>query len=210
MSLITIILAIFAIAFTIFVGVIYASFCEYWLHRKVMHKPVGPFTYPYRTHALTHHRMFDYDATYHLINPDQDKWTIPMAWWNGPVLTLLATIPTIPFGIFISWWICFIIACTVFAYYLIYEYSHWCMHLPRPERQRLIERSWIFYRLNGHHLLHHRYMGMNFNVVLPIWDYILGTLILRSKMKFPQPRGPSVPDVQPLEPAVPHSVIASK
>jgi sterol desaturase/sphingolipid hydroxylase (fatty acid hydroxylase superfamily) len=60
-----------------------------------------------------------------------------------------------------------------------------------------VERSGIFYRLNGHHLLHHRYMQKNFNVVLPLADLLLGTLRLRAKFAFAQPHGPSVPDVQP-------------
>ena len=80
------------------------------------------------------------------------------------------------------------------GYYGAYEYIHWCMHLPK---QRGIERSGIFFRLNGHHLLHHRYMHQNFNVVLPLADLCLGTLLLRAKTHFAQTRGPSVPDVQP-------------
>jgi hypothetical protein len=86
------------------------------------------------------------------------------------------------------------ISCTL--YYAAYEYMHWCMHLPK---KRHVERSWIFYRLNGHHLLHHRYMHKNFNVVLPLADLLLGTLLLRSKVKFKQAEGPAVPDVQPRE-----------
>jgi hypothetical protein len=62
-----------------------------------------------------------------------------------------------------------------------------------------VERSGIFFRLNGHHLLHHRYLGKNFNVVLPLADLCLWTLLLRSKIAFAQARGPSVPDVQPKE-----------
>jgi len=83
------------------------------------------------------------------------------------------------------------------AYYGAYEYMHWCMHLPR---KRNIERSGIFFRLNGHHLLHHRYMGKNFNVVLPLADLCFGTLLLRSKIHFKQAEGPSVPNVQPRRP----------
>ncbi|MGH7993446.1 MAG: fatty acid hydroxylase, partial [Limisphaerales bacterium] len=75
-----------------------------------------------------------------------------------------------------------------------YEYMHWCMHLPK---KRYVEHSGIFFRLNGHHLLHHRYMHKNFNVVLPLADLCLGTLLLRSKVAFAQARGPSVPNVQP-------------
>ena len=68
---------------------------------------------------------------------------------------------------------------------------------PEAQKQRHVERSGIFFRLNGHHLLHHRYMHKNFNVVLPLADLLLGTLLLRSKVRFPQARGESVPDVQP-------------
>lgn len=68
------------------------------------------------------------------------------------------------------------------------------MHLPR---RRNVERTGLFFRLNGHHLLHHRYMHKNFNVVFPLADLLLGTLLLRSKVTFAQARGASVPDVQP-------------
>jgi sterol desaturase/sphingolipid hydroxylase (fatty acid hydroxylase superfamily) len=121
-----------------------------------------------------------------------------MAWWNGPVLVLIASLPAIPFSVFYAWYIAIITCIVVAIYYGIYEYIHWCMHLPRIPRQRLIERWWIFRKLNGHHLLHHRYMGNNFNVVLPLFDLLTGTLILRSKMRFAQARGPAVPDVQPI------------
>jgi sterol desaturase/sphingolipid hydroxylase (fatty acid hydroxylase superfamily) len=68
------------------------------------------------------------------------------------------------------------------------------MHLPKSRR---LERSWVFRRLNGHHLLHHRYMHRNFNVVFPLADLLFGTLLLRSKLRFAQALGPAVPDVQP-------------
>ncbi|HTD65410.1 MAG TPA: fatty acid hydroxylase, partial [Candidatus Limnocylindria bacterium] len=84
------------------------------------------------------------------------------------------------------------IACTI--YFAAYEYLHWCMHLPK---RRHVERSGIFFRLNGHHLLHHRYMHKNFNVVCPLADFLLSTLILRSKVHFKQAEGPAVPNVQP-------------
>ena len=41
----------------------------------------------------------------------------------------------------------------------------------------------------------------NFNVVLPLADLCLGTLLLRARTHFAQARGPAVPDVQPLTPA---------
>ncbi len=180
-------------------GVIIASFFEWTLHRYVMHRPVGGFTYPYKSHALTHHRIFRADHTYHLIN-EKDKWTIPMAWWNGPALVAVALIPFLILSLLTGHWgILSGAAVAISSYYGAYEYMHWCMHLPR---KRNVERSGIFFRLNGHHLLHHRYMGRNFNVVFPLADLCLGTLLLRSKLHFKQATGPSVPNVQPKFPKV--------
>ncbi len=176
-------------------GVCYASQLEWLLHRFVMHRPLGPFTYPFKKHAQVHHRVFSFDHTYHL-QKTEDRHTIPMAWWNGPLLILIATLP----ALFVSWWLhrwslCITVGLVIAAYYGAYEYLHWCMHLPK---RRGVERTGLFFRLNGHHLLHHRYMNRNFNVVLPFADLCLGTLLLRSKMRFRQAMGESVPNVQPV------------
>jgi len=175
-------------------GTTFASFFEWALHRFFMHQPVGRFDYAFKAHAVVHHNVFKADHTYHLIH-EKDKETIPMAWWNGPLLIALTQLPFAIAGACMgSFAILYgsLIACT--AYYAAYEYMHWCMHLPKRRR---IERSKLFLRLNGHHILHHRYMHKNFNVVLPLADLCLGTLMLRSKVCFAQPRGPAVPDVQP-------------
>lgn len=177
-----------------FAAIVFASFFEWTLHRYVMHRPVGNFDYAFKAHAIVHHQIFKADHTYHLIH-DKDKRTIPMAWWNGPVLVACCQIPFVIWSFFSGHWglaLGSTVACG--AYYGAYEYMHWCMHLPK---KRNIERSGIYFRLNGHHLLHHRYMHKNFNVVLPLADLLLGTLMLRSKVRFAQATGPAVPNVQP-------------
>jgi len=175
-------------------GVTFASLFEWVLHKYFMHRPTFNFRYPFEQHALVHHRIFKADHTYHLIH-DHDKKTIPMAWWNGPVLIALGLLPFLIFAALAhKWGILCGAAIASAGYYTAYEYMHWCMHLPK---RRHVERSGIFFRLNGHHLLHHRYMRKNFNVVLPLADLILGTLLLRSKVHFKQAEGPTVPNVQP-------------
>lgn len=177
-------------------GVIFASFFEWTLHRFVMHRPIFGLDYSFKAHALVHHHTFKADHTYHLIN-EKDKETIPMAWWNGPAIICVGMIPVVLIAWGLNNWFITIGAFTAFClYFAAYEYMHWCMHLPKARR---VEKSWLFYRLNGHHLLHHRYMHKNFNVVMPLADFCLGTLLLRSKIKFPQATGPAVPDVQPRE-----------
>jgi hypothetical protein len=178
----------------LFGSIVFASFFEHTLHKYIMHRTFFGFSYPFRAHAVVHHQTFKADYSYHLQN-ESDKWTIPMAWWNGPVLILLATAMSLFVSIPLKMWWGSIIVCIVFAsYYATYEYLHWCMHLPKKRR---VEKSWLFQKLNGHHVLHHRYMHKNFNVVLPFADLCLGTLMLRSNIKFPQVQGESVPDVQP-------------
>ncbi len=188
----------------IFLSAAYASLLEYLLHRYVMHRSISFFQYPFVAHALTHHRIFKADQSYHLTR-ETDRETIPMAWWNGPVLVAISAIPPTLISLtFDNWTILGIAVTAVAFYYCTYEYIHWCMHLPLP-RRRLIEQAWltgrIFYRLNGHHILHHRYMNQNFNVVWPLWDWVFGTLLRRSKIAFNQVRGPGVPDVQPSQPS---------
>jgi hypothetical protein len=161
-----------------------------------MHKNFKVFSYPFKAHAVVHHQIFKADETYHLTNP-KDLHTIPMAWWNGPALITLGAALTIPFALLLQSWLTLGESILVFtAYYGAYEYFHWCMHFPKNRR---LEFSEPFRRINGHHLLHHRYMGKNFNVVLPFADFCFGTLLARSKTHFKQATGPSVPNVQPLE-----------
>jgi hypothetical protein len=187
-------------AIGVMIAIVYASLFEWLLHKFLMHRPLGSFDYPYKSHTLVHHRIFKSDHTYHLIH-DKDKETIPMAWWNGPALVAVASLPFVPASLLAGSWgmLCGAVL-AIGAYYGAYEYMHWCMHLPK---KRHVERSGIFFRLNGHHLLHHRYMNRNFNVVLPLADLCFGTLLLRSKVHFKQACGPSVPDVQPRQPVLP-------
>jgi hypothetical protein len=176
------------------ISVVVGTFFEWSIHRYVMHRPVGKFDYAFRAHAVVHHQTFKADHTYHLIH-EKDKETIPMAWWNGPVLIMMCMVPVLPIAWLVGQWMLLAGSFLGFVcYYAVYEYIHWCMHLPK---KRIVERSGIYFRLNGHHLLHHRYMHKNFNVVLPLADFLLGTLLVRSKISFAQAQGPAVPNVQP-------------
>jgi len=181
--------------YTFLLSVVYASFFEWTLHRYVMHRIYFGFRYAFEAHTLMHHGKLKADSTYHL-RDGIDKKIIRMAWWNAPVLVAIATLLIIPLCIWLNRWSIAAVVPIVFTmYYGAYEHLHWCMHLPKNRR---IEKPWIFRLLNGHHLLHHRYMGSkNFNVVFPLADLLLGTLMLRSRTHFAQARGPSVPDVQP-------------
>ena len=155
--------------------VIYASFFEWTMHRFLMHRPFSFFDYPFRTHTLTHHHIFNAGEGYHLKEEEhEDKVTF--AWWNAPlliglhmpVLYLAQKASGLPFlwpGV-----------AAMALYYTAYESFHWVMHVPK---ERWIEKTAAFRFLDRHHRLHHLFQYRNFNVVLPVADLLLGTLITR-------------------------------
>lgn len=186
-------------------ALVYIPFFEWTLHKYVMHRPFLGIRYAYKAHSLTHHMIFKADYTYHLQDTSLAK-KIPMAWWNWMVIIPLGMVPFVIAALLLKpvvgqagFWVMLGTSLFMsFAYYGVYEYTHLCMHKPLADRQRLVEKSWIFRKQNGHHILHHRYPDHNFNVVLPLADVVLGTYLPRAKTKFAQVRGPSVPDVQPV------------
>src|SRR5436305_14113232 len=82
---------------------IFGSCFEWAVHRFLMHQHVAIFSYPYSRHALTHHRVFRADHTYHLVN-EEDKHTIPMAWWNGPLLIAACQLPFVGAAFWVGHW----------------------------------------------------------------------------------------------------------
>jgi len=185
---------------TIAIGLVYSSFFEWVAHKYVMHNPHSFWRYAYHSHTKIHHNVFRADESYHLqkgVNPS----IIHMLEWA----ILIIPVGALPYMLvaaalypFVSLSVPLAIAITGFLltvlYYSLYESHHWCMHYPK---KRFVESLKGFGFINGHHLLHHRYMKNNFNVVLPLADWLFGTLLRRAPAPFPQPTH-SVPDVQPL------------
>ena len=71
-------------------------------------------------------------------------------------------------------------------YYAGYEGFHYLMHKPSIP---WIERSRLFRFLEHHHRIHHGQMDRNLNVLLPIADLMLGTLVLDSPRPQTTPEG---------------------
>ncbi len=165
----------FAIAFA--AGIVYGSFFEWVLHRFIMHRPILFLTYPFRTHAITHHGTFGSGKNYHLLD-EGNRSLVTMAWWNAPILLLVnAPVGLLAAWAIGSWWALPGVLGALLLYYGLYEYLHWCMHVPGP---RWFQRTWVFKWIDRHHRLHHLEPMRNLNVVFPIADFILGSRISRA------------------------------
>ena len=161
------------------IGLVYGSFFEWELHRFIMHRPLLFVTAPFKAHAITHHGTFGSGWTYHL-RIKADRHVVTMAWWHPPTLTLVnAPAGALAAWLAGSWWILPGFMAAMGLYYGLYEYLHWCMHVPGPRR---FQSTALFRWIDRHHRLHHLQPSRNLNVVIPIADFVLRTRLSRAPM----------------------------
>jgi hypothetical protein len=150
---------------------LYASLFEWVLHRFLMHQPL--WSYPFRAHALVHHGIFRSGPTYFLSQPENRK-KVRFAWWNAPLILGLHAPLLIWMASFFHTSIFFGGMAALGLYYFLYEYLHFCMHVPKG---RWLETTQWFGWIDAHHHMHHKQHLSNLNVVLPLADWLFGTLV---------------------------------
>lgn len=162
----------YATEFLAFVGFfLYGSLFEWTLHKYLMHQP--RWDYPFRAHALVHHGLFRTGADYFL-SDSMHLRKVRFAWWHAPVILVLHAPAILYLQYLLGSSILFGALSAIGCYYFLYEYLHYCMHVPRSRR---LERTAWFRWLDAHHHMHHKRHMSNLNVVLPLADLIFGTLI---------------------------------
>lgn len=160
---------------------IYGSFFEWSLHKYLMHQP--RWQYPFRAHALIHHGLFRTGADYFLSNPAHLR-KVRFAWWNAPLIIILHMPAILSIEYLFGVRILLGATTAIAVYYGLYEYLHYCMHVPKA---RPFERTAWFQWLDSHHHMHHKRHLKNLNVVLPLADAVFGTLIPpRNRLTVPE------------------------
>lgn len=152
---------------------------EYAMHRWAGHKKVPLLKFVYQRHTGDHHTFFD-DA--HMGYEGVRDWRVvlfPLALILSVTLFMAAPIGAITY-LLLGWNAAFVAAATILGGYLFYEIMHFSYHLPEgtlPERMFRLIPGW---RAVRHlHVLHHNRDHMhdvNFNVTIPVFDVVLGTL----------------------------------
>lgn len=162
------------------VGIVQASFFEWTFHRYWLHRPWQPKEV-FTAHTLVHHQLCKFEDTYVVTDEEQEE-ALHFQWWAGALLVLLNAVPwaLLSWGLYAAGvsfpYIPFVagIAGTIFVYYLGYEGLHYLMHKPSI---RWIANSRYFKFIDQHHRIHHTHMDTNLNVLLPLADAVLGTLV---------------------------------
>ncbi|MCT4554567.1 MAG: sterol desaturase family protein [Pelagimonas sp.] len=157
---------------------------EWASHRYWGHEKTKLFKFFYQRHTGDHHTFFvEHDMEYQMVL----DWRVVVF----PIALLVATAVGLatPAGIVayfvLGWnygWLAFV---TVMSCYLTYEVLHFSYHLQKgsvTERIFKLIPGWTYLRL--FHTVHHNRHLMaegNFNITLPLCDWIFGTLYFSSE-----------------------------
>ncbi|HEY1956821.1 MAG TPA: hypothetical protein VGH28_14475 [Polyangiaceae bacterium] len=146
---------------------------EHRAHRGALHRRTPGLTILFDRHTPIHHRIF---VAKDMAIRDRREWALVLLPWFGIVAIFAMTAP-----ITIALWLternlaCLFVATTM-AYVLSYEWLHLAYHLA-PDG--FIGRLAIVRVLRRHHATHHHPPLMqkwNFNVTVPLWDFVRGTI----------------------------------
>lgn len=160
-------------------ALILANLVEYAFHRWPMHKLMQLFKKMYKTHSGKHHRYFNHE---HMnIECEDDIHEVFASPLTVIAFIFLIVLPlSFLTGFLFSPNVGILFFATCMAYYGLYEFVHFCTHLPDNH----IFMKIPFMKLaKEHHKLHHNTRMMrkwNFNIGLPFMDLLFGTLYKKS------------------------------
>lgn len=159
--------------------ILMANYYEWRVHRDVLHKRFWPFEVIYDKHTPMHHMVYvEEDMALRSVKEFR-LILIPAA---GVLGIVLAAAP-VALGIAHLWstaagWL-FLLSASLFM--VSYEVLHLCYHAPKDS---FIGRRKLIGVLRAHHARHHdpRLMQRyNFNVTVPLFDWIMGTLAPKAR-----------------------------
>lgn len=154
---------------------VFGSFFVWAFHKHVLHRPVPGLRSAYVIHTLHHHRFFTFEHNEPEGTRDFHIMLFPMAF--GPGLAVVSYLLGRHLVSGISPNVGLLFTTMSVLYFGLYELVHFSSHLPGDAT---VLRLPFLRRLRAHHQLHHdpRLMGKyNFNVVLPLFDWLLGTRV---------------------------------
>ena len=162
--------------------IVLASIVEGLFHQFILHTHQkrllgGVLKAAFVAHALEHHPQFRADKYHH--EPTEHDKKISLEWFTLPIV-LIMFIP-IAYGAYLlfGWGAAIAVYAVITTYYAFYEFLHWNMHFPGDDpRGRWFRRfqplKGLFKWFDERHFVHHLADDRNFNVVLPIYDLMIG------------------------------------
>ncbi len=160
------------------ISVVLMSFIEHQVHQHLMHrnfvsKFIRSLKKVFEHHAYLHHGQYYKVFSDDPLPPGDDRGIrlrIIEGFFEVLPGALIIAIISLKGAIIFEMVVC--------LHHLIWNHIHLEMHQP----VRRFFSDWPIYKfLARHHYMHHKYPGKNFNVILPIADYVMGTHVSASK-----------------------------
>lgn len=153
---------------------VFANLGEWHIHRNVLHRRWKAFPILYDLHTPVHHRVYRYTSMEVRSARELKLVLIP------PVGVAALVVLNLPLALGIGWLVSanvgWLYLATAGVYVVGYELSHAIYHLPADS---FLGRRALVRKLRELHALHHdpRLMQRhNFNVTVPLGDWLFGTL----------------------------------
>ena len=170
---------------------LFANFFEWRVHKHVLHKRTWPMEIIYDKHTPMHHMIYVEDDMALRSTKEFRLVLIPAA----GVLGIVVTAAPFAFAVGRLWsasagWL-FLVTAGLFM--VSYELLHLAYHAPKDS---FIGRRRLIAKLRAHHAKHHdpRFMQKwNFNVTVPLFDWIMGTMAPKGRSPASDPPASDVP-----------------
>jgi hypothetical protein len=152
-----------------------ANYFEWRVHKEFLHKRRPPFHELFDRHTPEHHQLYQEHS---MEMRDVREFKLVLIPAVGILGAIIATTPlAFIAGRLVTANTGYLVMLTAAGYMVGYEVSHLIYHLP----ERLWISRWSLVRiLRTHHAKHHRTSLMqtrNFNVTIPLFDWIMGTKV---------------------------------
>jgi hypothetical protein len=148
---------------------------EWRIHRDLLHHRTPPLTVLYDRHTPQHHMIF---ITEDMAMRSNREFRLVLIPFYGIIAAGVAALP-IPAVLYYALHqsnLAFLFMATAMGYVVGYEWLHLSYHLPKDS---FIGRLKIIAILRRHHAIHHAPELMqkwNFNVTIPLWDLVRGSI----------------------------------
>jgi sterol desaturase/sphingolipid hydroxylase (fatty acid hydroxylase superfamily) len=147
---------------------------EWRIHKDVLHRRRPGAEVLYDRHTPIHHRLY---VTEDMAMRSRREFRLVLLPAYGIVILLAVVLPLMA-GLWLIGQrnVALLFVATCAFYTLSYEWLHLCYHLPADS---FLGRRWLVRTLRRQHATHHAPELMqrwNFNVTIPLWDVLRGTL----------------------------------
>jgi hypothetical protein len=159
---------------TVPVVLVLVNLNEWFIHRNILHQRTWPLEVLFWRHTPEHHVIFVRDDMAMRATREFRLVLIP---FYGILAIFLTTLPiTLGLWLLVSHNVALLWVASTMGYVVAYEWLHLAYHLPESNP---IARSGAIRFLRRHHAAHHTPELMqrwNFNVTVPLADWLLGTV----------------------------------